>query len=538
MRKSKFLSVALVCTMVAPMLLTGCGKKKSTFDGELKELKVLVDGTVNSVKQETEDQKTIRDAFIPQLEAAISESIGHEIKIDFEVGDHSKYTDYVGRKFLSEEYPDVMIMSANMMKQYAPSGILWDMSKAYDNAEFQKRITMPGINENMKDKDGHLYGFAPSYGNGAVTFIKQSWLDNVGIKGEDIKTFDDYYNMLLKFTKEDPDGNGIKGDTYGFVSAGLIGVEAPWIMYLPEFWQDAYPNIVQDENGVWIDGFQTEATKKALERLKKAYYVDKVIQPDSFTYGTKQARESWWSAEQKGSSGAYTYWAGSWYRTSVENLEKNKLGTGKADDVFELPPIAEIKNSIGGYINREAPVWCIIDDGDGDDSREQAVFDAFLETMLDGDKVQTLWTYGAEGLDWSVAAETVVLNPDNPEKRTETTYEAGKFHKLPSLADNTKLSAKNHLDTAFVIAPLTNGYVATPELELISNKFFTENCVDAPASPSSPLYTENMAAVIDAKNVAISDVVVKGGDVEAAMAKYKEAVGAKIEAILAELNAE
>lgn len=536
MRKKKFLAAALVCTMAVPTLLTGCGNNPgggSNGDFKLTNLKVMVDGTVNSVKQETEAQMTVRAAFIPQLEAAIGEAIGHDIKIEFEVGDHSKYNDYVGRKFMSEEYPDVMIMSANMMKQYATTGLLWDMSKAYDNAKFQERITLPSINESMKDKDGHLYGFAPCYGNGAVTFIKQSWLDNVGIKGDDIKTYDDFYNMLLKFTREDPDGNGVKGDTYGYVSAGLIGTEAPWIMYVPEFWQDAYPSIVQDENGVWIDGFQTEATKKALERLKQAYK-DGVIQPDSFTYGTKQARELWWSADQKGSAGAYCYWAGSWYQTSVENLEKNKLPS----EVYELPPIAEIKNSIGGYINREAPVWVILDDGDGNDAREQAIFDAFLDTMLDGDKIQTLWTYGAEDVEWSTKAGTVVQSPDDPEKRKEKTYEEGQFHNLVSLADNTKLSGKNHLDPAFVISPLTNGYVAVNELAAVSNKFFTENCVNAPASPSSEKYAANSAAIVDARNVAISSVVIKGGDVDAAMEAYKKAVGKAVEEILAELNAQ
>lgn len=311
--KKKVLSAAVSSALVVSMLLTGCGNEGNggdtgsnnggnsaanntesnsgnaestpaennaagneaeTPEGNsgyvLTDLKVMVDGTVNSVKQETEAQIKVRDAFIPQLEAAIGEAIGHEINIEFEVGDHSKYNEYVGRKFVSEQYPDVMIMSANMMKQYQGTGLLWDMASAYDNAEFNTsgRLKLTGINEGMKDAQGHLYGFAPTYGNGCVTYVKQSWLDNVGLKGEDIKTYDDFYNMLLKFTQEDPDGNGVNGDTYGFISAGLIGGEAPWINYTAEFWQDAYPSIIQGADGVWYDGFQTDATKAALERLK------------------------------------------------------------------------------------------------------------------------------------------------------------------------------------------------------------------------------------------------------------------------------
>ena len=54
-------------------------------------------------------------------------------------------------------------MGADMFKQYATTGLLWDMADAYANAEFQSRVTLPSINENLKDSEGHLYGFAPTY---------------------------------------------------------------------------------------------------------------------------------------------------------------------------------------------------------------------------------------------------------------------------------------------------------------------------------------------------------------------------------------
>lgn len=568
MRKSKFLSVSVSTALVASMLLSGCGNtdnnastggndagnsgssaadSSAADSGEssgdnggsgsgegyvLTDLKVIVDGTVNSVKQETEPQRTIREAFIPQLEEAIGEKIGHEINIDFEVGNHTNYSEYVGRMFVSEQYPDVMIMSAAMLRQYQDTGLLWDMTEAYENAEFQSRLQLTGIAEGLKDSNGRLYGFAPTYGNGCITYVKQSWLDNVGLKGEDIKTYDDFYNMLLKFKNEDPDGNGVNGDTYGFISAGLIGTEAPWINYTAEFWQDAYPSIIQGEDGVWYDGFQTEATKAALERLKQAYFVDKVIDPDSYTAGTKQAREKWWGAEQVGSAGVFTYWAGNWYNNLITNLEKNDL----PKDVYELAPIAEIQNSWGGYLNRESPVWVIIDDGDGDDSREQAIFDAFLDTMLDGDRVQTLWTYGAEGLDWTTEAEEFVTNPDDESKRKEYSYAEGEFHMRQSLADPNMIASKNHLDPALVVAPLTNGYVSSNDNQDVSNKFFTDNCVDAPSSPASPTYSERSSEILDARDVAISSVVVNGGDVDAAMETYVNTVGPLVDQILEELN--
>lgn len=190
--------------------------------------------------------------------------------------------------------------------------------------------------------------------------------------------------MLKAFHDGDPDGNGIDGDTYGVVAAGFIGTEAPWINYLPEFWQGAYPSLYQKEDGTWVDGFQEDATKEALLRMQQAYN-DGAIDPESLTASTKIAREKWFSNDQMGSSGVFTYWAGTWYRTLTDNLIKNEVN----EELVQLPPIQEIKDTLGGYLNREAPVWVIIDQGDP--VHNQAVFDALLDTMLDGDTVQTLW---------------------------------------------------------------------------------------------------------------------------------------------------
>ena len=246
--------------------------------------------------------------------------------------------------------------------------------------------------------------------------------------------------MLLKFHNEDPDGNGVTGDTYGVIAAGFVGNEAPYVNYLPEFWQDAYPAILQDDNGTWYDGFQTDATKAALLRLQQAYK-DGAIDPETLTASTKIAREKWFSNDQTGSSGVFTYWAGSWYQTLTDNLIKN----GVDEKLVELAPIAEV----GAYLNREAPVWVIIDDGDGDNSREQAIFDAFIETMMDGDKVQTLWTYGAEDVHWSTKAESFTINAGTEKEKTYE-YEDGTFHLKQSPNDPNSVWKKNAMDPALV----------------------------------------------------------------------------------------
>lgn len=494
------------------------GDAAATADVDYHE--ILADTGINMVVNGTLTASV--DNGQAEFEKQWEDAVGVDLKI--QQLDHSGYTDAVGRLFAGGDYPDVIVMSADMFKQYAPTGLLWDMADAYENADFQSRMTIPGINEALKDSEGHLYGFAPTYGNGCVTYIKKAWLDAVGIDINDVKTFDDYYAMLKAFHDQDPDGNGVTGDTYGVVAAGFVGNEAPYVNYLPEFWQDAYPSILQGEDGVWYDGFQTEETKAALLRLQQAY-IDGCIDPETLTASTKIAREKWFSNDQTGSSGVFTYWAGSWYQTLTDSLIKNEVDP----ELVQLAPIEEV----GAYINREAPVWCIIDSGDP--VRNQAVFDAFIETMMDGDVVQTLWTYGAEDVHWSTKAESFTTNPGTEsEKKYE--YADGEFHLKQSPNDPNTVWKKNHLDPALVVCELTNGYAAQTDLAAEGNKFFTENCVDAPVSPVSETFTNESGTIYDAKLAAITAVVVEGGDVDAAMQTYVDTVGSIIDQCLAELN--
>ena len=74
--------------------------------------------------------------------------------------------------------------------------------------------------------------------------------------------------------------------------------------------------------------------------------------------------------------------------------------------------------------------------------------------------------------------------------------------------------------------------LATPKY----SKFFTENCVDAPQSPSSETYTNETGTIYDAKMAVISEVVVKGGNVDAAMQTYVDTVGSIVDQCLTELN--
>ena len=541
--KKKLVSMLLALAMVASMTACGgtdAGTESSASQGggdgkpaassdagnnvvsdyKLDKIVMYVDGTLAANAEEN------RDAFEKQWEEAVG--------VDLEIvqPDHSGYSDAVGRALFAGDRIDVILLSAGQYAEYASTGILWDMTAAYENASFKDRIQYPAVNERKKI-DGKLYGFAPAYGNGAVTYVKKAWLDKVGMKAEDIKDFASYYEMLKKFSTEDPDGDGVNGNTYGLVASGYAKLnEAPYVMYMPEFWQDAYPSFYQDASGKWVDGFQTEASKAAMKRLRQAY-VDGVMHPDTYKFSTSDARKSWFSADQVGSEGVFTYWAGNWYQNLTDYLNDN----GVDSELVMLPPIKEVA-AAGGYINRDAPVWCIIDDGDGDNSREQAIFDAFIDTMMDGDKVQMLWTYGAEDVHWSTKAETFSITTNkgkDNEKTTEYTFEEGQFHLRPNSA-GTKLWSKNAIDPTLSLCALTNGNYAPTDLIVEGNKFFLDNCYDAPLTPSGEKLTEYNGDIVTAREKCLAAIVQEGKDVETAMAEYVSSVGYAVDEILEELN--
>ena len=531
--KRKGIAIALSMSMIAGMC--GCGNSGETA--------VNTEATEKTTEQSTQEQETTSEeesykldsltmvvdgTFNASLDAGQADFIKQwedqvGVKLKINQLDHSGYTDGVGRLFAAGDYPDVILLNASMYAEYAKTGLLWDMTEAYDNADFQSRITLPEVNMNTRI-DGKQYGIATGLGGGCITYVKKAWLDAVGMNADDITDWDSYYAMLTAFATQDPDGNG-KNDTYGVAAPGFFSTEAPYVNYLPQFWQDAYPAFLQDENGVWYDGFDTDATRAALARLQKAY-ADNVIDPETLTIQTKSLREKWWSMDQAGSFGAFTYWAGYWNDNLVNTMEKNGIDS----ELVRLKPIAEMD----GYMNRESPVYCIIDDGDGDDRREQAIFDAFFETMFDGDKVQMLWVYGAEGVHWSTHAESFTTGEGDSLK--EYNYDEGEFHLRLNPADPSAVWKKNAIDPSSMIASLTNGYETATDLTKECNAFFSEYCVDCPKSASAESLSNYNGAITDLKNQVVAEVVVNGGDIDTWMAQYEEQSADMVAEILAELN--
>ncbi len=460
------------------------------------KITIMVNGTVFT-------KENNRDAF----EARWEELTGVDLVII--QTDHDAYFDVLGQTIASGDWPDVIILSSTYYSSYASEGVLWDMTDAWENSETKNsgRFLGDSVYEGLK-LDDRLYGITPTRGNGCLTYIKKAWLDNVGLEAP--TTYDEYIAVLKAFTEGDPDGNGIDGDTYGVSAAGLIGPEAPWVNYLPEFYQDAYPDFYQKEDGTWADGFTEEAMKGAFERLYAAYsagYIDK----ESLTNGTKDCRNKFY--EDK--FGVFTYWAGTWAYNLTSNLEANGLD----GELIALPPIAEV----GTYFDRVPGTWSITTAC----KNPEGVFKYFFDTMLDGGDMQFLWTYGVEDIHWSRKAETLDLGKGD----ANPTYAEGEFHMLESLEIPDTQYTKHHIDPAISMATFAEGYEDPQEQALAAESKISSEVFNANSRLAFlPVSTDEMSMyngdLITLKRELVALVVTQGMSYEDAMARFKADGGA------------
>lgn len=421
------------------------------------------------------------------------------VELDVTSIDHNSYKDQIALAFASGDVADVVILSAEYYPAYANQGALADITEYWDNSESKAsgRIAEQYI-DSLRIND-RLYAFTAARGNGCITYLRQDWLDKLGLSVP--TTYDEYINVLKAFTENDPDGNG-QNDTYGVTAAGIISGEAPWTNYLPEFWQDSYPDFYQKEDGTWVDGFSEQATSDALQRLKDAYNLG-VIDMEVTTNKTSSCRDKFYA----GNCGAFTYWAGKWNMTLEQNVQ-NLFPDAK---LVAVPAIKEL----GHYLERQSPVVAITNKCEN----PAGVFKYLFETMIDGGEGQKLFCYGAEGTHWEM--------------------KDGVFTQLPDLEN-----PKNTFQSAFIDPVLciskwtTEDPLASTRDEriLTSSQEFLNTAELAPMIVSNDTMANYAASIKDIRTVIVADVVTGETSVEDGMASYHEQTDAMVAEILASLG--
>lgn len=217
------------------------------------------------------------------------------VNFDFEKLTTDQWTERLNLTFASNELPDIIIGGIinndiityanakqiiplnDMLEKYAP-----DYMNCLDQFPEKAKLYAP---------DGNMYGFAGTITGGYAeipgsrAFINVKWLENLDL--EKPQTYEEFYNTLVAFRDEDPDGNGendtvpLSGFRDGYAVdpfvAGPLGISFGWAQ--KDKWQ------VIDEQLVYVA--EHPNYERYLENMNKLYS-EKLLDQEYYTQNEAQ----------------------------------------------------------------------------------------------------------------------------------------------------------------------------------------------------------------------------------------------------------
>lgn len=191
------------------------------------------------------------------------------IHVDWQWESNDTYKEKLGLTLMDKNNMPMVVtgtgdLTSNVVDA-ARKGAFWDLTEFLKDKE-----SYPNLSQANPDVlkaitvDGKIIGIyrARQIGRFGLSY-RTDWAEAVGIT-EQPKTIEDVYNMLYKFTYEDPDGNGID-DTYGLEMTkytGPIDIMQTWF---------GVGNEWVEQDGKMVPVHQTKEYKEALKWIKKIY---------------------------------------------------------------------------------------------------------------------------------------------------------------------------------------------------------------------------------------------------------------------------
>jgi putative aldouronate transport system substrate-binding protein len=260
-------------------------------------------------------------------------------------------------------------------------------------------------------KDGNAYiipytGGAPAYS----LVLRQDWLDNLGIKTLP-KNTNELFEVLKRFTFEDPDGNG-RQDTYG--------------LHMCQVWNgDAYmrlekgvvPHTYIQVNGKVVYTDTTDEYKNYLKFLRE-WFKAGVVDPESFIDTRNQQRQKF-SANRFGAWHESSWWLATSTPGNLTDMIQAVVPAAKLVQVDPFPSPDGVQYTIGSLLA------C---NGDGvgvftvkcTDEKMKKIMEMRNELAKDV-KFYLRSYYGVEGRDYDIVNGLLTPRPDaaRPEYVTE-----------------------------------------------------------------------------------------------------------------------
>lgn len=471
-------------------------------------IKVMWDGTIFKEG----------DNYAEEFYAALDEALG--LHVEWVRPDHSTYAEQVGIAFTdSNTLADVIILPSNYYASYAAQGSLWNMTDAWNNSDTATSGRLTDVGESIVNQwyvtgpDGQegIYGMYPARGNGTITYVKSVAAEAAGYTEDTLpKTWEEFQQFLLDLKE----ATGVAP----LLAPGLVNHEAPYVNYLPEFYQGAYPEFYQNENGEWVDGFTEQAMIDALDRLAWGYE-NGVIDATIFENpSTANVRDKFYL--ESGTS-VFNYWAGTWAYTIKSKLAAAYTGEIYPDaDAYATAWAMEPIEEVGAYMERLSPMICITSACEN----PEGVFAYFIDKILDGGDVQMLWQYGVEGVHyvWNEDGATI----------------SGLATQATAGSEKEAMTTKNLFEANLKLGEFTgvDPYVAVDPVIDESFNLFNNNSAAAPKINSSDVYQAYSSDLWDEKDKLIAAVAKGEMTGEEAIAQYNAECGDIVAAILESFN--
>lgn len=296
--KKNILKKAAAITLAGSMVLSmaACAGKANSQNGS-GEPEAAADGKAVISFMVTQFQGTeLKNDHSDEVIAKYEDYTNTHVEWRWEAND--TYKEKLGLVLMDKDNMPMILtgsgeLTANIVDA-AKKGAFWDLREFLKDSESYPNLSQ--ANENILKSltvDGKVIGVYRARPIGRYGFsYRTDWAEAVGIT-EAPKSVEDVYNMLYKFTYDDPDGNG-KDDTYGLEMTKYVGpldIMQTWFGVGNE-WVEA--------DGKLVPVHQTAEYQEALKWMRKIYE-DGLIRKDWATVDSG----TFGDACKKGEAGAF-----------------------------------------------------------------------------------------------------------------------------------------------------------------------------------------------------------------------------------------
>ena len=314
MRKNivKRMLSCLLATALLTSVFTGCGSEGK--QNESKEsisssnVETSTDVKETDVKETEESTEPVKISILPAGfgDGFVEESLSGQwqkiieekcnVEIEWVIPPSSAYEDHLQLTLLDDEKPDVICFSNGWMSNTSfldacKTGMFTDISGLIENYPNLMKWTSELSWEALDlFQDGRIWGFPRStVARADGWLVKEQWLEAIGsdLKEGETITLDEFYDILYKFTYNDPDGNGIN-DTYGiggYESNGVLFTGIDRIFHVGGWYDLGDGKIDSVKYSKDYDYY-----KQYLEFMNKCWEAG-LIEPDAYALDSKAATE-------------------------------------------------------------------------------------------------------------------------------------------------------------------------------------------------------------------------------------------------------